>query len=90
MSNSCVVVEQGIIDDIPETGVIAEEREPNPPPKLVELPTGFIVGPMEGVMVTSDTRLTGRHVGQDLWKRSGYNLSLASMRTKNLKNCRVG
>jgi hypothetical protein len=55
MSNSYVVVEQGSIDDIPKTGVIAEERDPKPPPKLVELPTGIIVGPMEGVTVTSDT-----------------------------------
>jgi hypothetical protein len=54
-SNSYVVVEQGSIDDIPGIRVIAEERDPKPPPKLVEQPTGFIVGPMEGVTVTSDT-----------------------------------
>jgi hypothetical protein len=55
MSNSYLVVEQGSIDDIPGIRVIAEERDPKPPPKLVEQPTGFIVGPMEGVTVTSDT-----------------------------------
>ena len=69
MSNSYVVVEQGSIDDIPGIRVIAEERDPKPPPKLVEQNRVHrgANGRRDG---NKRHRLMGRHVGQDYGKEA--------------------